>query len=78
MENANKNKLGKKEQEVLAQIPKEGIWQQDLIDRYVSANRYLGYFLSLLYRLESKGLIRITQEQNPETGRMKKKIYRLS
>ena len=73
----NRPRLGPKELKVLAflELNNGQAWQQDLIDKFAWASRYEGIFMRRLYRLQQKGLILIRIEKNPETGRMKKKVY---
>jgi uncharacterized membrane protein len=70
-------RLGPKELKVLAYLELVGgqAWQQDLINKFAWAAKYEGVFMRRLYRLQQKGLILIRIEKNPETGRMKKKVY---
>jgi len=70
-------RVGPKELKVLAYLELVGgeAWQQDLLNKFAWASKYEGIFMRRLYRLQQKGLIVIGQEINPETGRMKKKVY---
>ena len=74
---AKKVRLGRKEKAILdflAQYP-NGVWKQDLINKFSWANRYDGVVSKRLERLVKKGLIIIKSEINPETGRVKQRVY---
>ena len=70
-------RLGPKEKEVLAYLRESGgqAWQQDLLDKFAWASKYQNVFLRRLYRLQEKGYITVGVQINPDTGRMKKKVY---
>jgi len=70
-------RVGPKELKVLAYLELVGgeAWQQDLLNKFAWASKYEGIFMRRLYRLQQKGLIVIGVEINPDTGRMKKKVY---
>ena len=72
-----KPRLGRKEKEILdflVQHP-EGVWKQDLINEFSWASRYDGVVSKRLERMAKKGLIEIRSEINPETGRVKQRVY---
>ena len=74
----NKNpKLGNKEVELLnfLKLNEGKVWQQDILDKFSWAATYDKVLLRRLHRLEQKGLISISQEINPKTKRLKKKVY---
>ena len=70
-------RLGPKEVKVLAFLELNGgnMWEEDLYNKFVHAGKYQRIFYGRLYGLQRKGFIIIRQEPNPETGRMKKKVY---
>jgi len=70
-------KLGKREKEIISFLIENNgsVWQSDIIERFVWASRYTNYLIARLYKLQQKGLIIIRQEINPETGRLKKRVY---
>jgi len=73
----NMEKLGKKQKELLEYLRQQGgsAWQEDIISHFSWSARYQFYLLGRLKKLEKRGLISIKTEINPETGRMKKRVY---
>jgi len=72
-----KVRLGKKEKAIvdfLARFP-NGIWKQDLIEHFSWAKRYDGVVNKRLQVMQKKGLIKIVSEVNPETGKIKQRVY---
>ena len=76
-ENKRKIRLGKKEKEIINFLKEKGgsAWKEEIIKEFVYTSKYTRYFIKKLYRLQEKGLIEIRLEQNPATGRLKKKVY---
>ena len=72
-----KPRLGKKEQEVLDFLAKypNGIWKEDILNSFAISSKYRTVMIKRLYRMAQKGLIEIKNEINPETGRVKQRVY---
>ena len=70
-------KLGQKQKAILSFLKERGgsAWQQDIIDKFAWSAGYQYYVLQRLKTLQQRGLIVIKSELNPETGRMKKRVY---
>ena len=70
-------KLGQKQKALLSFLKERGgsAWQQDIIDEFAYSAEYQYYILERLKKLQQRGLILIKQVINPETGRMKKRVY---
>jgi transcription initiation factor IIE alpha subunit len=73
----NKIRLGRKEKEILAFLSQhqEGVWKEELKKQFSWTKKYDNIINRRLYRLQEKGLIIIKQEINPETGRVKQRVY---
>jgi len=73
----NVKKLGQKQRAILSFLTENGgsVWQQDIIDEFAWSAGYQYYVLQRLKTLQQRGLIVIKSELNPETGRMKKRVY---
>jgi len=73
----NVKKLGKKQKEILEYLRQHGgsLWQEDIVNKFAYSAKYQNYVLTRLHRLEERGLIIMRQELNPNTGRMKKRVY---
>jgi len=76
-ETRGKVRLGKKEKQILEYLKDkpEGVWKQDIIEKFSWASRYNGVISKRLERLQKKGLIIIKAEINPESGRTKQRVY---
>ena len=72
-----KIRLGPKEKVVLNFLSKfpNGIWKDELIRHFSWASEYDSVMNRRLQNLQKKGLIIITEELNPESGRYKKRVY---
>ena len=73
----NRPRLGPKELKVLAFLELNGgsAWREDVFNKFSWASKYEGILARRLYRMQEKGLILISEELNPATGKRKKKIY---
>ena len=73
----NVKKLGQKQKAILQFLAENGgsLWQEDIISHFAYSAKYQNYVLTRLHRLEERGLIIMRQELNPNTGRMKKRVY---
>jgi len=73
----NVKKLGKKQKAILQLLAENGgsLWQEDIISHFAWASKYQYYMLARLKKLQQRGLISVKTEINPETGRMKKRVY---
>jgi len=74
---SQKSRLGRKEKAVLDFLAKypEGIWKDELIRHFSWASEYDSVMNRRLQNLQKKGLIIITEELNPSSGRYKKRVY---
>ena len=73
----NVKKLGQKQKAILSFLTENGgsLWQEDIVNKFAYSAKYQYYVLQRLKILEKRGLIVIKSELNPETGRMKKRVY---
>jgi len=73
----NIKKLGQKQRAILSFLAENGgsAWQEDIVNKFAYSAKYQNYVLTRLHRLEERGLIIMRQELNPNTGRMKKRVY---
>jgi len=73
----NTKKLGEKQRAILSFLKERGgsAWQEDIISHFAWASKYQYYMLARLKKLQQRGLISVKTEINPETGRMKKRVY---
>jgi len=72
-----KIKLGKREKEIISFLIENNgsVWKSDILERFTWASRYTSILVKRLYRMQEKGLILINEEVNPETGRLKQRVY---
>ena len=70
-------RLGPKELKVLAflELNNGSAWKEDVMNRFAWAANYEGILNRRLRRLQEKGFIIIKVEKNPESGRLKQKVY---
>ena len=73
----NSKGLGQKQKQILHYLAQKGgsAWQEDIISHFAWASKYQYYMLARLKKLQQRGLISVKTEINPETGRMKKRVY---
>ena len=76
-EESSKVKLGKKEKAVIFYLTQNSgsAWQEDIVAYFSWAKKYQSVILKRLYKMQEKGLIKIREEINPDTGRVKKRVY---
>lgn len=72
-----KNRLGKKEKAILDFLHQhpQGVWKAEIIEHFSWASRYNSVINKRLYNMQKKGLVEIKAEVNPETGKIKQKVY---
>jgi len=72
-----KPRLGRKEKEILDFLKDkpQGVWLSDILDKFSWAKKYDSVLYKRLFTLKKKGLIEIKAEINPETGRVKQRVY---
>ena len=75
--NKQKIRIGKQEKVVLRylELNPHGVWYEDLINLFSFSAMYKYIMWERLNRMVKKGLIQIKEEINPQTGRMKKRVY---
>jgi len=74
---ARKVEIGKKEKEIIDFLKEhpEGIWKDELQDKF---SMTVGYYILMnkrIKKLVEKGLIEIREEYNAKTGRKKQRVY---
>ena len=70
-------RIGKEEQKILEYLQKNGgsEWLDKLENTFSHTVGYKIIMNKRIKNLEKKGLVRIVWGKNPETGRLKKKVY---
>jgi len=77
VETQRRPRLGKKEQEVLDFLKDkpQGVWKEQILNSFAISSKYRNVMIRRLYKMAQKGLIEIKAEINPETGRLKQRVY---